>query len=456
MKMNFQLLLMSTGLFLLGACSKNDGITKVNPPDPGTSDTVDIRGTINMPVNWDNRKVYRLRGYVYVDAPGVLTIGPGTRIISNKDSAGVLVIYKGAKIMAQGTGNAPIVFTSGEADPQPGDLGGVVLVGKATGNGNHATLEGGVDDAHKDFGGTDDADNSGVLRYVRIEYGGKAVYPNDEINGLSLYAIGSGTIIEYIQVIRGLDDAFEIFGGAVTLKYLVAYNCADDDYDMDDGFHGKIQFAISIKDPGFTDAKTGGDLSNNFEVDNTSGKSLPFTTTPITHPLLSNVTAIGPNNASGTSTDYGYGMRWRRGSQFEMANSIILGGQKAGLDMDDDPTAQYYKNGISGFRNSFLYAVTHVFQTDKLTDPSMLTADQLKQLVTGRDGSIVYDDPADVMLTDPFNDANPNVMPKTGSPALITPAKFEGHLDDAFFDKVTYIGAIGPEDWTAVWTVWNK
>lgn len=450
--------MLALSIFAWAACSKDDSVTGVNPPDGGgaSDDTIDVRGTINTAVTWSADKVYRLRGYVYVDDPGVLTIDAGTRIISNKDSAGVLVIYKGAKIMAEGTQDKPIVFTSAESAPQPGDLGGVVLVGKATGNGNHATLEGGVDDSHKEFGGTDDGDNSGILKYVRIEYGGKAVYPNDEINGLSLYAIGSGTEISYVQVIRGLDDAFEFFGGAVNCKYLVAYNCADDDFDMDDGFHGKIQFAISIKDPAFTDKKADGDLSNNFEVDNTNGKSHPFTATPTTHPLLSNFTAVGPNNAPGTSPDFGYGMRWRRGSQFELANSIVIGGQKAGLDLDDDPTAQAYKDGVSGFRNSFLQAVTKPVTTDKLTDASLLTPDALRGLVTGRDGSQIFDDPADIGLTNPFDNGEPNVMPKGDSPALTTAAQFSGNLNNTFFDKVTFIGAMGTEDWTAGWTVWGK
>lgn len=452
--MHFLAVMMVAGL--LASCSKNESITSVTPPDAVSGDTVDIRGAIRTSVTWDSGKVYRLRGYVYVDAPGVVSIQPGTRIISNKDSAGVLVVYRGAKLMAEGTAEHPIVFTSGEATPQPGDLGGVVLVGNATGNGNHATLEGGVDDAHKSFGGTDDQDNSGVLKFVRIEYGGKAVYPNDEINGLSLYAIGSGTTIQYVQVIRGLDDAFEFFGGAVNCKYLVAYNCADDDFDMDDGFHGKIQFAISVKDPEFTDAKSGGDLSNNFECDNTSGSSLPYTTTPVTHPLLSNFTAIGPNGAPGTSADYGYGMRWRRGSQFEIANSIVIGGQKAGLDIDDDPTAQDYASGVSGFRNSFLEAVTNACQTDKLTDPAALTAAALKSLVTGRDGSVIVQDAGEIMLSDPFNNAHPDLMPQSGSPALTRGTKFEGRLDNSFFDKVSFIGAMGTEDWTSGWTVWSR
>src|SRR6185369_14533663 len=159
---------------------------------------------------------------------------PGTTIMSKKDSAGVLVIYKGAKIMAEGTSADPIVFTSGESNKLSGDLGG-------------------VDNAHKSFGGSDDADNSGVLKYVRIEYGGKAVAPNDEVNGLSLYGVGSGTTIDYVQVSRGLDDAFEFFGGVVNAKHLFFFFWQQTAYDMDDSYHGKIQYAISFKDPVFTD-----------------------------------------------------------------------------------------------------------------------------------------------------------------------------------------------------------
>ncbi|MCL6523376.1 MAG: hypothetical protein K6T34_01835 [Thermoflavifilum sp.] len=443
-----------SGIFLLVACSKKDN-TPVTPPS-NQSDTINVRGTISSSTTWKSNKVYRLRGYVYVDSPAVLTIEAGTKIISNRDSAGVLVIYKGAKIIAEGTKDKPIVFTSGETNPKPGDVGGLVLVGKATGNGNHAVLEGGVDASHKSFGGNDDHDNSGIIKYVRIEYAGKAVNPNDEINGLSLYAVGDGTTIDYVQVIRGLDDAFEFFGGSVNCKHLIAYNCFDDDFDMDDGYHGKIQFAISIKDPLVTDKTAPGDYSNNFEVDNTDGKSKPYTATPITHPLLSNFTAIGPNNAPNTNPYHGYGMRWRRGAQFELVNSIVIGGQKAGIDLDDDPTAIYYRDGISGFKNSLLHAVTNVCQVDKLNDTTILTSNQLKQLVIGRDSSVIFTNPADVMLTDPFNNQQPNLMPKQNSPALTKGAKFEGNFNNSFFERVNFIGAIGTDDWTSGWTVWNK
>lgn len=461
MKKGFSFFMLSI-IIAATACKKSDnGPSLPNNPGDTASASGDIRGIITSNQHWTKDKVYRLRGYVYVTNGATITIDPGTKIVSNKDSAGVLVIYRGAKIMAEGTASEPIVFTSNETNPQPGDLGGVVLVGQARGNGNHSVLEGGVDPQFSIFGGTNDADNSGVLKYVRIEYAGKAVNPGDEINGLSLYGVGSGTTIDYVEVVRGLDDAYEFFGGTVNCKHLIAYNCADDDYDMDDGYRGKIQYAISIKDPSFTDNKgTTGDISNNFEVDNVNpANGFLWTRSPITFPVLLNFTAVGPNNASGTSPDYGYGMRWRRGAKFILANSIVIGGQRAGLDIDDDSTAAYYKKDTSRFYNSFLNAYGSPFHVDKLVGvPAVLDSAGLATKVLTHDMSVYYPNVADIMLSDPFNNAGPNVMPKAGSPALSTAGKFDfGLLSDSFFDRTNYIGALDPSnDWTASWTIWNK
>ncbi|MBS1664507.1 MAG: hypothetical protein JST68_25905, partial [Bacteroidetes bacterium] len=406
-------------------------------------------------------KVYRLRGYVYVTNNATITIDAGTKIVSNKDSAGVLVIYRTAKINATGSATEPIVFTSNETDKKPGDLGGVILVGQAKGNTNHSVIEGGVDPAYSVFGGTNDADNSGTLKYVRLEYACKAVNPGDEVNGLSLYGVGSGTTIDYVQIVRGLDDAFEFFGGKVNAKHLIAYNCADDDFDMDDGFSGNIQFAISVKDPAFTDDKgTTGDISNNFEVDNVNpSNGLILGKTPTTFPILSNFTAIGPNNASGTKSDYGYGMRWRRGSKFILANSIVMGGQKAGLVVENDSTGNYYASGVSKFYNSFLHSVTSPYLTGSMpAGYTTLDATILKTLTEGANGSKLYTNADDIKLTAPFNNAAPNLKPQAGSPALTTAAKFDlTALNVAFFDKVTYIGALdATSDWTSGWAVWGK
>lgn len=457
------------GCMILGiACKKSD-----STPDPSSAasvpdatGTVPVRGTITTDQHWTKDKTYRLRGYVYVTNGATLTIDPGTKIVSNKDSAGVLVIYRGAKINATGTASEPIVFTSRETTPAPGDLGGVVIVGQATGNSNHAVLEGGVDAAFSAFGGTNDADNSGVLKYVRIEYAGKAVNPGDEINGLSLYGVGSGTTIDYVEVVRGLDDAFEFFGGTVNCKHLIAYNCADDDFDMDDGYRGKIQFAISIKDPRFTDAKgTTGDVSNNFEVDNVNpGNGFLLTRSPITFPVMSNFTAIGPNQASNpptVSADYGWGMRWRRGAKFILANSIVMGGQDGGLRVQEDSSLAYYLRGTSAFYNSFLSSVTAVVDVELgKTIPGIASYDNtsITTLTTGTyKSTILANANTDMKLTDPFNNTAPNLKPATGSAAL-SGALFDfGTLSDSFFDKVSFRGALdASNDWTAQWAVWNK
>jgi hypothetical protein len=451
------------GIIAFSACKKSDdntdpGTGGTNPPPAGS--TIDVRGVIKTSTTWKKDYKYRLRGYVYVTDGATLTIEPGTQIVSNKDSAGVLVIYRDGQINATGTATDPIVFTSAEATKAPGDLGGVVIAGQATGNGNHAVMEGGLDPAYSAFGGTNDAHNSGTFKYVRIEYTGKAVNPGDEVNGLSLYGVGSGTTIDYVEVVRGLDDAFEFFGGTVNCKHLIAYNCADDDFDMDDGFRGKIQFAISIKDKAFTDNKgTTGDISNNFEVDNVNpANGFLLSRSPITFPILSNFTAIGPNAAQGTngvSADYGFGMRWRRGAKFILANSIVMGSAKGGLIIENDSTNSYYSKGISKFYNSFLNAVQGPYQA--ISNGGFLTDASLQTMTETTNSSQYFATATAIGLTDPFNNAAPNLKPSTGSPAL-TGAKFDlTQLQDAFFTQVGYRGALdASNDWTTGWAVWNR
>jgi hypothetical protein len=451
-----------SAMIAFSACKKSDNNTDIgtgtNPPPAGS--TVDVRGTIKTSTTWKKDYKYRLRGYVYVTDGAVLTIEPGTQIVSNKDSAGVLVIYRDAQINAVGTATDPIVFTSAEATKAPGDFGGVVLAGQATTNGNHAVMEGGLDPAYSAFGGSNDAHSSGTLKYVRIEYGGKAVNPGDEVNGLSLYAVGSGTTIDYVEVVRGLDDAFEFFGGTVNCKHLIAYNSADDDYDMDDGYRGKIQFAISIKDKTFTDNKgTTGDISNNFEVDNVNpSNGFLLSRSPTTFPVLSNFTAIGPNGAQGTngvSADYGYGMRWRRGAKFILANSIVMGSARGGLIVENDSTNSYYSKGVSKFYNSFLNAVQNPYLA--LSNGGFLTDVTLQSITETTNSSQYFASAATIGLTDPFNNAAPNLKPATGSPAL-TGAKFDlTQLQDPFFTAVSYRGALdASNDWTSGWAAWNR
>lgn len=450
------------GIVAFSSCKKSDDNNDV-PVDPGPTpgSTIDVRGTIRTNTTWKKDFNYRLRGYVYVTDGATLTIEPGTKIVSSKDSAGVLVIYRDAKIMADGTAANPIVFTSNETNKAPGDLGGLVIAGQATSNGNHAVMEGGLDPAFSAFGGTDDNHNSGVLRYVRIEYAGKAVNPGDEVNGLSLYGVGRGTTIDYVEIVRGLDDAFEFFGGTVNCKHLIAYNCADDDFDMDDGYRGRIQFAVSVKDPAFTDNKgTSGDISNNFEVDNVNpANGFTLSRTPITNPVLSNFTAVGPNNApgaSGTSADYGHGMRWRRGAKFLLANSIVMGSARSALVIEQDSTGSYYNQILSRYYNSFLNSVGTPYAVS--STGAFLDVATLQTRTETTNLSKMFATASAIGLTDPFNNANPNLKPTAGSQPLTTPGKFDvGALTETFFTPTNYVGAFdGTNDWTTGWAVWNR
>lgn len=427
----------------------------------GTGTRFDVRNVISTNTTWKKDFVYRLRGYVYVTNNVTLTIEPGTKIVSNKDSAGVLIITPGSKIIADGTASAPIVFTSAETNPVSGDLGGVIVAGSAKFNGNHPVMEGGLDVRYASFGGNNDADNSGILRYVRIEYAGKAVNPGDEVNGLSLYAVGSGTTIDYVQISRGYDDGIEVFGGTVNMKHIVIYNSADDDFDFDDGYRGMIQYGISFRDPAFTDPKgTTGDVSNNFEFDNVNpANGLALNRAPITSPVMSNFTAIGPNNAAGTSSDYGWGMRMRRGTQFILANSVILGAQREAFRVQEDSSIAYFLRGTSLLYNCLIhdqglkFAVcdNYTYNIPGISPYNLTTVrDRYKATLTQEISSA-----AALGLPDPFNVAAPKLKPNAGS-QLLTGANFTpSKLSDPFFDKVSFEGAIGDVDWTVGWTRWG-
>lgn len=308
-----------------------------------------LNGVINKTTTLTSDKTWTLKGYVYVTDGASLIIQPGTKIVSDISEKGALCIERGSKIIAEGNADNPIVFTSGKPDGEkaPGDWGGIIILGKAkTNRTSEPTIEGGVG---RPFGGTDNADNSGILKYVRIEYAGVAALPNSEINALTLGGVGSGTVIEYVQTIYANDDAFEFFGGTVSPKYLYAFATADDDYDFDFGFNGTVNYGVSKRDPQFVD---NGDAGNGVECDNDGTGSLAE---PFTHPKLYNMTLIGPNVSSALS-NHNLGLRWRRATQFTIENSKIIGYMKGGFSMESNETAQSYKDGVSRFKNNVVGA----------------------------------------------------------------------------------------------------
>ena len=282
--------------------------------------TVTVSGELTSSTTWTSNNVYLIQGFYYVRDGVTLTIQPGTVIRGDKDTKGTLLIERGAKLMAEGTASQPIVFTSNIAAGSRayGDWGGIIICGKAKNNqGNDVLIEGGV---NAYYGGQDDEDNSGTLKYVRLEFPGIAFSPNNEINGLTMGSVGSGTTIDYVQISYSGDDSFEWFGGTVNAKHLIAHRGWDDDFDTDFGFTGKIQFAVSLRDPDIADISG----SNSFESDNDAAGS---TFTPRTHPIFCNVSSFGPKATPSTTINSNYkrAMHLRRSTRTSVFNSIFSG-----------------------------------------------------------------------------------------------------------------------------------
>lgn len=322
-----------------------------NTAYPATVTTVSADITTNT--TWSG--VVKLMNKVYVKNNATLTIAPGTIIRGDKLTQGSLIITRGAKIIADGTAANPIVFTSNEAvgARNEGDWGGLILLGLAKNNqpGGVANIEGIVPTTDSQYGGNFDNDNSGILRYVRVEFAGIALEPNKEINGITFGSVGNQTIVDYVQVTFSGDDSFEWFGGTVNCKHLIAYRGLDDDFDCDFGFRGKVQFALSIRDKDISDAP--GD-SNAFECDNDAAGS---TAQPKTRPIFSNVTLVGPKGNGTTALPTGEkfekAFRLRRNSAVSVLNSLVTGWEK-GLSIEGAPVVANLNGDTMVFVNNIL------------------------------------------------------------------------------------------------------
>ncbi|MBK6484187.1 MAG: fibronectin type III domain-containing protein [Chitinophagales bacterium] len=414
---------------------------------------ITVSGYITSNTTWTSNNTYRLSGFVYVNNNATLTIQPGTLIQGEKSTKGTLIITRGAKLVADGLPCQPIVFTSEQ--PQGtrtyGDWGGIILLGKATINqaGGEAIIEGGVDDGEGNatYGGgltPDDNDNSGILRYVRIEYPGIAFQPNNETNGLTMGGVGRGTTIEYVQVSYGGDDSFEWFGGTVNCKYLIAFRGLDDDFDSDNGYSGKVQFAVSLRDPNIADVSS----SNGFESDNDATGSA---NSPKTSALFCNVSSFGPLATTSTTINslYKRGQHLRRNTAASTYNSIIAGWPD-GVFIDGTTTIDNWCATTLQFENNVISGYTLNSATPAsggtaacFTSGAFLTS------------TSVYADNASLQITDPFNLSSPNFVPQGGSPVLSGASFTNPRLTDPFFTSVSYRGAFGTTDWTKVWANWD-
>ncbi len=448
----------------------NDAPFEIEQPEPIRADSV-LRDPIKTRVKLSSSKIYQLDGYVFVDSLGVLEIEPGTIIIG--DTVGqnsALCINRGGKIYADGTPTKPIIFTSSAPPGQrrPGDWGGVLICGLASTNnpGGEAALEGGIADANRVrgwYGGRNnpnDDDNSGVIRYVRIEFGGIAAAPNQELNGFTLGGVGRGTQIDHVMVSYANDDSYEWFGGSVDAKYIIAYNGLDDEFDGDNGFSGRVQFALSVRDKDIADVST----SHVFEFDSDAQGSW---NTPLTHSVFSNLTAIGPlqdtswttgTGANKFNSRYSTMVQIRRNARLSVFNSVFLGWPR-GIEILSSNSQEAARKDSIQFRNNYVYGIkTQAFYVDG-SSPKIASDWIFNPLFNN------YFDlstPLNAKLIDPFGKVGVlNPVPGNDAPYL-NKASFEKvgpvAIDDPFFERVPYCGAFSPvvtERWDLPWAEYD-
>lgn len=410
---------------------------------------------------------YLLKGWIYVANGSELTIEPGTIIKGDKETQASLIVEPGGKLIAQGTKEAPIVFTSEQPQGQrkPGDWGGLIVCGNAKNNQGVQQIEGGPRTKH---GGDNDADNSGVLSYVRVEFAGYPFQKDKEINGITFGSVGSATQVDHLQVSYSNDDSYEWFGGSVNAKYLVAYSGWDDDFDTDNGYSGNVQYGLVVRNPRLADTSQ----SNGFESDNCAdgAEVSPFTTA-----TFSNITFIGPkayeefqntsdyinggdvfpNNGSSLGK-FQAAMQIRRSSHLACFNSVAVG-YPIGLIIDGEKgnTVQFAKEGNLKLQQ-IIFAGMDAVGTDKNKQYSDLPYEEGKpysfshEYFLNQPGNLVLEQCGDLLLTDARNVGAP-YLPQAGSPVLNAAAWTDAALSS--FDKVDYVGAFGTDDqWLEGWT----
>ena len=417
--------------------------------DAPSSKEVILEGNITADLTINAADKNFMKGFVYVKSGATLTIEAGSVIkgvsVSPGEKAASLIIEPGAKIIAEGTVDKPIVFTS---DKEPGkrltgDWGGLIICGNARVNRtNQPTIEGGPGTLYGNTTSDEfNAESSGKLKYVRIEFAGYPLEPDKEINGLTFGGVGSGTEVEFVQVSFSNDDSYEWFGGTVNAKHLIAYKGWDDDFDTDFGYTGKLQFLLSVRDK-----------NNGFESDNDGDGS---SNTPLTKPVFSNVTLIGPfygkvsdktqaeveaktadaaNGAKGGK--FQAAMHLRRNTSLNVYNSVFTGWPYGLRATDKKGTAN---DGIAIKNVIFAGMWKNFYEDDKVSENFFNLAGSNTTLATTNE-----------------------IISKDGDYSSVVASAVQGAefvdevLNNSFFEKVTYKGAFdGKNDWTAGWTNWD-
>ena len=412
-------------------------------------------------VTWDAECTYILKEWVFVDSGAVLNIPAGT-IIKGEPGQAVdskaLIVARGGQIFAEGTADNPIIFTSVSdytdvTDDLPliarGLWGGVILLGKAVIN--TATGVGQIEGISSEepraaYGGDDDNDNSGVFRYVSIRHGGSVIGANNEINGLTLGAIGSATTIDHVEVANNLDDGFEWFGGTVDCKYLVSINNGDDNFDYDEGWTGKGQFWFAFQEP------TNGNHGGEHDGGTTPEDGLPFAI-----PSISNVTYIGCGINS-PNIDNVFALMIRDNAGGHYGNTIFMEFPYEGTSIEDlaDPNVdsrQRLESGDLTLKNTIWWN----FGAGNTSD-AIWPQDFVETYMTNAANSNDIVDPQ--LLTISWtNDGTLDPRPNASGPAASGASFSDSWYNDPFFSVVTYKGAFDPNAtslWTDGWTYMSQ
>lgn len=327
----FMTMALAASMTLFTACTDNN---EPGNGDGGEDNKYELTKDIESDTELEAGKTYTLSGGIHVKNGATLKIPAGVTIIAKHDDVvDYILIEQGAKIDAQGTASNPIVMTSEKKEP--GAWGGIHICGYA-----HTNAEGGTGSSEiggAPYGGNNDVDNSGTLRYVRVEYTGFAFDEEHEANGITFYGVGNGTTVEYCQAYMGSDDGFEWFGGSVNVKYLVSTDCSDDSFDWTEGWNGKGTDLVAYQE---AKATLGYDCDCLIEADNNENDNAA---TPVSHPVLKNLILAGNGESK-------QGIRLRRGTQADIDNAKVCGkGQP--LVVESALTNAALKNGTSKLTN---------------------------------------------------------------------------------------------------------
>lgn len=434
--------------------------------------------------------VYTLKGFIHVANGATLTIQPGTKVQGDYNTpASTLLILRGAKLQAVGTADLPIVMTSSRpiGNRQPGDWGGLVFVGNAPSNrSGNVIIEGsGTDGTQvvggKNYevtysGGTVATDNSGTVQYLRVEFAGYAPSLNNEFNGFTFAAIGSGTRMSYLQTLAPLDDSYEFFGGGFDIDHLVAFETADDILDMSEGFVGRIQYVIGYNSVQLTPRTGAGFYATDLEgIENDgcngSGCDNGFDQTPLTIPLVANVTLIGCGNVNCVGAGGGFGMMLRRGTGGYYINSVFARFPVAGISLRDAETFKRANNAAIPdlatsdliVRNDYFAETPALFQAAAAGPPAQNVLDAAGNSLTLSTGLAK---PLFVNLPEtgsvPSGIGGFDFTPAAGSPITTGGMNaFTGKIQTkagTFVVPTPYMGAVAPggTKWWQGWTVYFR